>query len=242
MKESISMSGVVFMKFVSISNAGLSIYVSHSAKVYEETNAGMFNPLTGKVEYAQSVSRADAEKQYTGMYIEINKEAALKMDELAPMWIQTGFPIFNKKFFSFVVRKEKGQNIHKVGSAELSNKEIETLAKNFNAKYPKYMARIMKNYEAKVAKGEYKSLAKRFKDFANKGTGLTQNFTEDIFGRSPFEDTEPEAKKYPFTKMQVNRAKKRQVQDWCELVDIDYSNFKTLKEAKAYLNGLEGMQ
>jgi len=227
------MSGVVFMKYVSISKAGLSIYVSHSAKVYEETNAGMFNPITGKVEYAQSVSRADAEKQYTGMYIEINKEAALKMDELAPMWIQTGFPIFNKKFFSFVVRKEKGQNIHKVGSAELSNKEIETLAKNFNAKYPKYMARIMKNYEAKVAKGEYKSLAKRFKDFANKGTGLTQNFTEDIFG-----DSKPEANKFPFTKLELTRARKRKVQDWCELVDIDYNSFKSLKEAKAHLNGM----
>ena len=146
------------------------------------------------------------------------------------------------------VKYKKAKPIYKVISAELSEEDQAKLKKKFFAKFPAYADQLRKNFKAKVAKGEYKTLAERVEEFKKRealkkqSKGFTQNFTEDIFGRSPFEDIEPEAKKYPFTKRQVNRATKRQVQDWCDHVDIDYSNFKTLKEAKAYLNGMEGMK
>ena len=253
MKESIKMTGVVFMKYIQISDAGVHIYVAPSAKLYESTptiGCDLFAPE--KIEYTESTNRADSDKSYTGHWIEVGKTTFLEdMPKMSPQWLLFGFPLFNKTFVNVVtnadaVKYKKAKPIYKVNSADLSEEDQAKLKKQFFAKFPAYVNHLRKNFKAKVAKGEYKTLAEKIEEFKNrkalKKQSKGQNFTEDIFGRSPFEDTEPEAKKYPFTKMQVNRAKKRQVQDWCELVDIDYSNFKTLKEAKAYLNGLEGMQ
>jgi hypothetical protein len=249
MEKSISMPGIVFMKFASVSKNGvLSIFVTYEAKYYEASNAGVYNPITKKMHFVESNNRGDCDKIHQGHWVEVrNSDFTKKMDAIAPMWLQTGFPIVNKKLIRFVtnkddVKKKGAAPLYAVKSCGLSDPEQAQIMENFNKKYPKYLDGILKRYEARVAKGKYRSLAQLFEDSKNGGKHLTQNFTEDIFGRSPFEDTEPEAKKYPFTKRQVNRATKRQVQDWCEDVDIDYSNFKTLKEAKAYLNGMEGMK
>ena len=232
MSDSIQMPGVVFMKYVIVNSAGVNIYVTHSAKTYEETPALMYNPMTDEMHYTDSVNRADSDVQYTGHWIEVKDSKFLRdNDKLAPMWLQTGFPIFNKQFNNVVTREEKRgskvEKIYKVTSANLNNEEQAELLKRFRAKYPKYYGKIMKNYEAKVARGEYRSLAERILEFKNKKTGIK--------GKEKLFETLTGSSELPFTQSTLSRARMRQIQDWCKELNINYKDFGSVKAAKAAL-------
>ena len=230
--QAIQMDGVVFMKYVTVSKAGVSIYVSYSAKAYEETNAGVYNPYTKKMHYVESVNRADAEKGFTGFWIEVKNSDFIKlMDEVAPMWLQTGFPIVNKRFHKYVARKEKGVNIHKIVSANLTNIQQGQVMENFNKKYPKYMDKITKNYEAKVEKGEYRSLATRIQDFHDRQNN--PDTIKDIFG-----SVNNVPVKLPFTAVELNLARKAKVEKWLRLFEMDPQSFKSITEMKRALKAL----
>jgi len=227
------MDGVVFMKYVRVNKSGVHVFVTHSAKSYEETKAGIYNPITDKMHYTESVNRADSDVQYTGSWVEVkDSEFLTNNDAVAPMWLQTGFPIMNKVFRNNVIRIEKDKygnetKIYQVSSANLTNKENADLVARFKKAYPKYYGKIVKNYEAKVARGEFKSLAQRISEFKNRKPGSKEESLFSVFtgGKTTL----------PFDKNSLKTARRGKVQEWCELVDINYKDFSSMQEAKAAL-------
>ena len=171
---------------------------------------------------------------YTGHWIEVGKTTFLQdMPKMAPMWLQSGFPIFNKVFQKTITRREgKAKTpIYKVNSADLSMKEQAQLLKNFKEAYPAYLAKILKNYEANLKSGKYKTLAERiqkFKDRKNTPAGI-----KEIFGTVSGVPT-----KLPFTAVELNLARKAKVEKWLRLFEMDPQSFKSLTEMKRALKAL----
>jgi len=233
MSDSIQMDGVVFMKYIQISDAGVHIYVAHSAKTYEDTPTlalNLYDLEPDKLSFTESSNRADCDPQYTGHWIEVGKTTFLAdMPIMSPMWLQSGMPIFNKVFNGYEPKKDGNKLIYKVKSAKLSENEQAQLKKNFIKKYPKYLKKILANYEANLKAGKYKTLAERIQKFQDKKANPGKK------GESLFSVFTGGKTTLPFDGDSLKTARRGKVQEWCDLVDIDYKDFSSMQEAKAAL-------
>jgi len=237
--QSIQMPGVVFMQYIQVNDAGVHIYVTHSAKLYEDEPTlalNLYDLDPDKLSFTESSNRADCDETYTGHWIEVGKTTFLKdMDTMSPMWIQSGMPIWNKIFIKpkpgEKLKKEGNKNIYKVRSAKLTKQEQAQLKKNFIEKYPKYLKKILANYEANLKAGKYKTLAERIQEYKDRKstTGI-----KGIFGTVSGVPT-----KLPFDKVTLNLARKVTVEKWLRQFQMDPKSFKGgIAEMKKALKAL----